>query len=167
MDSFFKYNDYPITKIISVDDDYINDGLVNLSKKYPNVTFVSANCRIGQLAAIDLSLTFIDTEFYYNTEEDWETLGPGYIDEVLPIMMKNKHYAQGLTARTFTMKKYNYKNGVEMPSSFGYRSLSFNPSLRRKSHYRNIIYKRFLGFSGFTYWDTWASGSGAYERCIS
>ena len=67
LNSFFKNNDYPVTKIVSVDDDYINDGLVNLAKKYPNVTFVSANCRMGQLSAIDLSLTLIDTEIYYNS----------------------------------------------------------------------------------------------------
>lgn len=67
LDSFFKNNDYPITKIIAVDDDYINDAFLDLVKKYPNITFVSANCRMGQLAAIDLSLTLIDTEIYYNT----------------------------------------------------------------------------------------------------
>ena len=67
LDSFFMNNDYPVTKIIAVDDDYINYGLVNLAKKYPNVTFISANCKIGQLAALDISLLFIDTEIYYNS----------------------------------------------------------------------------------------------------
>lgn len=59
--SFFENNDYPITKIFAIDDDYVNDGLLDMVKTYPNITFISANCRMGQLSAIDISLEFVDT----------------------------------------------------------------------------------------------------------
>lgn len=92
---------------------------------------------------------------------------PGYFDEALPVMKQHLNYAQALSARASKMIKQKYKFGAEIPAKFLYQSLSFNPSLRRKSHYNNIFYKRFLGFSGFTNWDSWGTGSGVYELCIS
>jgi hypothetical protein len=69
--SFFKQNTYPIEEIIVVDDDFINEGFNALKHKFPNITWISTNLKVGQLYAIDIAYKFVKTEYYFHSEEDW------------------------------------------------------------------------------------------------
>jgi hypothetical protein len=64
-------NTYPIKEIIVIDDDIINDGFNEIKQKYPNITWVSTNMKVGQLFAIDIAYKFVKTDFYFHSEEDW------------------------------------------------------------------------------------------------
>jgi hypothetical protein len=48
-------NTYPTKEIIVVDDDVIFEGFDEMKQKYPNITWVSTNMKVGQLFAIDIT----------------------------------------------------------------------------------------------------------------
>lgn len=86
----------------------------------------------------------------------------GYFEEALPLIQQHYNYAQVLSARSYAMETEGYEFGAVIPDRFQYQSLSFNPSLRRKSHYIEHFHKKYLGYSGFTNWASWGTGCGRY-----
>lgn len=49
--------------------------------KYPNITWISANRRVGQAFAIDIAYTLINAPYYFHCEDDWLFLKPGFLEE--------------------------------------------------------------------------------------
>lgn len=49
LQSFFQYNTYPITKLVIGHDGADNPKLRNMINKYPNITWVITNIKVGQL----------------------------------------------------------------------------------------------------------------------
>lgn len=47
--------------------------------KYPNITFMSTNLKVGQFYAVDLIYKYIKTEYYFHSEEDFLFILPGFI----------------------------------------------------------------------------------------
>ena len=79
LSSFFKHNTYPLTKIVAIHDGQTNAQLEKVISEYPNITWIITNFNVGQLAALDQAFKYIDTEYYFQSEEDWEFLRPGFI----------------------------------------------------------------------------------------
>lgn len=69
--SFFKYNTYPLSKIVAIHDGESNQNLLEIIDRYPNITWIIANIQIGQLSAIDQAYKHIETDYFFHTEDDW------------------------------------------------------------------------------------------------
>ena len=59
--------------------------MIFLMKKYPNLTWLLTGEHVGQLAAIDMAYSLVETEYIFHSEDDWLYIKPGYIEESLEI----------------------------------------------------------------------------------
>lgn len=148
LDSFFKYNTYPIKKFIIIDDSgekNINDFCLT---DYPNENFqlIYNDKNIGQIESIDKAYNFVDTKWIFHCEEDWIFIKKGFIEESLRIFK-----LEGDRLFTVWLRPYNHtsehpiiivedKDYNYMDKNFTYFfegiehtwcGFTFNPGLRR------------------------------------
>jgi hypothetical protein len=50
------------------------------------IRWLATGKRIGQMAAIDLAYNFVETEYIFHCEDDWEFYAPGFIERSLVIL---------------------------------------------------------------------------------
>lgn len=50
---------------------------------YPNITWIISNIRVGQVTGVDQAYKYIETDYYFHWEDDWEYLRPGFIEYCL------------------------------------------------------------------------------------
>lgn len=148
LDSFIKYNTYPIKKIIIIED----SGKKNINNfclvDYPNENFqlIYNEKNIGQIESIDKAYSFVDTKWIFHCEEDWIFTKKGFIEESLRIfkLEGDKLFTVWLRPYNSTSghpivkadnKDYNYMN---RDFSYFYQGIkhtwcgfTFNPGLRR------------------------------------
>lgn len=148
LDSFIKYNTYPIKKFIIIDDSGKNNINDFCLKNYPNENFklIYNDKNIGQVESIDKAYNFVDTKWIFHCEEDWVFIKKGFIEESLRIfkMEGNKLFTVWLRPYNHTSghpivktkdKDYNY---MDRNYSYKYKGIkhvwcgfTFNPGLRR------------------------------------
>jgi len=153
LDSFFKFNTYPIKKYVVIEDSgkpNIND---HLKEKYKDHNFVWIDNpkNLGQMKSIDLAYAHVDTEYIFHCEEDWEFYRSGFIEDSLEVLESNKKIIQ------VWLREVNDTNGHPLDpqyyaSSIGgkkfrllamhyfsvWNGFSFNPGLRRLRDYELI-----------------------------
>ena len=68
LDSFFKYNTYPIKEVIITEDSTEGKKLEKLVSKYKNQNFklIVNETRIGQIKSIDKAYKEVDTEYVFH-----------------------------------------------------------------------------------------------------
>ncbi|MDO5089762.1 MAG: glycosyltransferase, partial [Leptotrichiaceae bacterium] len=95
LDSFFKYNTYPIKKIIITEDSTEGNRLRKLISKYKNQNFhlIVNEKREGQLKCIDKAYKEVDTEYVFHCEDDWEFLRKGFIEKSIEVIEDNPKIA--------------------------------------------------------------------------
>ena len=148
LDSFVKYNTYPIKKIIIIEDTdkkNINDFCLT---DYPNENFqlIYNEKNIGQVESVDKAYYFVDTKWIFHCEEDWLFTKNGFIEESLKIFKSegDKLFTVWLRPYNCTSghpivknndKKYHY---MARDFSYVYKGIkhtwcgfTFNPGLRR------------------------------------
>jgi hypothetical protein len=96
LSSFFKKNDYPIEKVIIVEDGVYNDSMTELMDVYSNCTWLMTGqskdgVHPGQLKAIDMAYSLVETEWVFHSEDDWQFIEPGFIKESMEIMKANRN----------------------------------------------------------------------------
>lgn len=146
--SFFKFNTYPIKKIIIIDDSCISNCINNCLSVIPeNIeTHVIYNeTNLGQIASIDKAYSLVDTEYIFHCEDDWEFYDYGFIEKSMEILSDNE--------KIFTVWLREYKNfrvvqnghpvideihnnkyklmGVFQERTNIWSGFTFNPGLRR------------------------------------
>lgn len=149
--SFIKTNTYQIKKYIIIEDSGkigINDFLKETYKDL-DILLIYNEKNIGQLKSIDKAYSYIDTEYIFHCEEDWEFYKPKYIEYSLEILENEpkifqcwlredgdtnghpietiNHNINGVNYRLVTL---NYL-GV-------WHGFSFNPTLIRYNDYKII-----------------------------
>ena len=87
MESFEKYNTYPITRGIIIEDSaedisYARDIL----KSIPNLELINTGGRQGQIKNIDRCFATIDTKYVFHCEDDFAFTKPGFIENSIKIM---------------------------------------------------------------------------------
>ena len=88
LDSFFKFNTYPIKEIIIIDDSgktVVNDFLLK-RYKYSNFILLYNKRNIGQVNSIDIAYRYITTKYVFHCEEDWEFLEYNFIINSMKIL---------------------------------------------------------------------------------
>jgi hypothetical protein len=98
--SFFRFNTYPLKKIIVIHDGRLTKGITQMMTLYRNITFVVTGRNIGQLAAIDHAYQMIATPYFFHSEDDWEFLLPGFVEFGLHVLQHDTKVA-GLLMRPF------------------------------------------------------------------
>jgi hypothetical protein len=149
LDSFFAFNTHPVAGAVIVEDGGAY-GINDFATQYhPQVTLIYASQRIGQIKAIDLAYSLVDTPYIFHCEDDWEFHAAGFIEKSLAVLEQhqkvcqvwiralddtNNHPLQTLTHHAhgvpFRLLETHFRDM--------WHGFSFNPGLRRLSDYREI-----------------------------
>jgi hypothetical protein len=93
LSSFFKYNTYPIYKIIIIEDSGIPNCIDEAIKEIPdNVEkcIIYNKKNMGQSKSIDKAYNLVETEYIFHCEDDWEFYDYGFIEKSLEILKFNE-----------------------------------------------------------------------------
>ena len=165
LDSFFKFNTYPIERFIVTEDsaqEDIFDACIRLNKKYNNVLeFMFNENKLGQSKSIDKAYQTVTTKYVFHCEEDWEFYRSGFIEDSIRILEsspkilqawirpKNDRILNKISEKVFELN--GMKIRAVLPASFStgdtnedgtpmivknYMGFSWNPGLKRISDYR-------------------------------
>lgn len=153
IESFIKYNTYPIKETIIIDDSGqigCNDEVI---AKYTHVLHINSiynEKNIGQIESIDKMYACVKTPWIFHCEEDWEFLQPGFIEKSMKVFDENPEDP----IFTIWLRPHNDTNGVpiiydslkrgyyEISRYYDYYwydnhiiwgGMTFNPGLRRTS----------------------------------
>lgn len=165
LDSFFKYNTYPIQRFIVTEDSAdpnVFEECRQLNKKYGNfLEFMFNDKKLGQSKSIDKAYNTVTTKYVFHCEEDWEFYRSGFIEDSIRILSstskilqawirpKNDRILNKISDKIFEI------NGMKvrpvLPASFStgdknedgspmivrnYMGFSWNPGLKRMSDYK-------------------------------
>lgn len=146
--SFFKFNTYPIKKIIIVEDSGIpQDFSAIKSICTVPLEIIENETNIGQIASIDKAYSKIETDYIFHCEEDWEFFNQGFIEKSFEILKENpKIFTVWLRSHSDTKNhaiEKDHKFFIEGSTDFYYLmnqyhkkvwcGFTFNPGLRRTS----------------------------------
>ena len=165
LDSFFKFNTYPIERFIITEDsaqEEVFDACDELNKKYNNsLEFMFNENKLGQSKSIDKAYSTVTTKYVFHCEEDWEFYRHGFIEDSIRILsasekilqawirQKNDRILNKISERVFELN--GMKVRAVLPASFStgdfnedgtpmivrdYMGFSWNPGLKRMSDYR-------------------------------
>lgn len=161
LDSLEQFNTYPVRQLIITEDsgdEKVLECLPRGWKEYCKV-FVN-NPKLGQLASIDLAYSSVETEWVFHCEDDWQFYRPGFIEDSMLLLKKDKQALQ-VWLRSFAHdlqvhSPYVYLGERKQLESVVYYELmsrkeewqgfSFNPGLRRLVDYKlHAPYQQFAG----------------------
>lgn len=151
LDSFFKFNTYPIKKYIIVEDSgkpTINNFLKEKYSEY-NMLWIDNATNLGQMKSIDIAYSFVDTEYIFHCEEDWEFYREGFIEDSMEVLESDSKLIQVWLREVDDTNGHPIENEYHNVGSKKYRLLitkyydvwngfSFNPGLRRLYDYELI-----------------------------
>jgi len=153
LDSFFKLNTYPYVAF-HVHNDSVKAIPKEIKERYKdkNITWHEGTKR-GLSAAWDYLVALVETEYFFNLEDDWLFYEGGnirfieqsfrlidYCDQVW--IRSELDHMHGLSKRQFLLNAVNYRDVLKTKDWCGF---TFNPSLRKKSKWLSWFPK---GISG-------------------
>ena len=153
LNTFFKFNSYPIKKIIITEDAGCEEVYSVIPQGYEAFfTIIVNSVNIGQIRSIDKAYALVDTEYVFHCEEDWDFYRAGFIEDSKAILAAN-HQVYQVRLRSFyhdIARDYPFhslgqvvKSGHVvahrlMSSNDQWQGFSFNPGLIRLSDYQKI-----------------------------
>ena len=161
LDSFFKFNTYPIKEIIITEDSGDQNIHNIIPEKYKsNFNLIINKNNIGQIRSIDKAYSKVKSKYIFHCEEDWLFYRKGFIEDSKSVLEADSNIYQ-VWLRSFyhdVKRDYPFHSlGEEIPthgpvahkllsSREKWQGFSFNPGLRRKSDYLKITggYSSFL-----------------------
>lgn len=171
LESFFKFNTYPIEEFLIYEDsgcEGIND---ELKKLYPDIKWIEPKERTGQITALDSLWQSVKTEYAFTMEDDWETYKSGFIEKSMFILEKHEKIMQVWLREKEDTNQHpvdwssNLDFGIMKTNNGLWAGTCFNPSLKRKSDYDLIkSYGKHTQFSFKTPWKSEAAISQLYYR---
>lgn len=165
LDSFFKFNTYPIERFIITEDsaqEEVFDACNRLNKKYDNfIEFMFNKNKLGQSKSIDKAYSTVTTKYVFHCEEDWEFYRSGFIEDSIRILEsspkilqawirpKNDRVLNKISEKVFELNGMKIRAVLPVSFSTGdtnedgtpmivkdYMGFSWNPGLKRISDYR-------------------------------
>jgi len=162
IESFNKFNTYPITKFLLIDDsgdkkfkEEANKILSSLLKEY-DYSLIFNKKRQGQIKSIDYAYNLVETQYIFHLEDDWKFYQSYFIEHSFKLMdVDSKLITVWLRELNDTMdhpvgKDYKFVTYLEdnqplFVSKFfyledfkGWSGFTFNPGLRRYKDYKTI-----------------------------
>lgn len=162
LQSFIKYNTYPIDRYLLIDDSANLQTFQNIEKlnqKFGNILELYFNYeKLGQVKSIDKIYSLVDTDYIFHCEDDWEFYKYDFIQDSIELLNfdykiiqpvirpKNDRYDVGISQEVFKTlnglkyrKLYNVSYLVDPSINrwvLNYGGFTLNPSLRRTSDYK-------------------------------
>ena len=137
LDSFFKFNTYPLHSFIIIEDSGQKD--LKLRAKYPLITWIDNEYNIGQWASIDRAYSLVKTKYIFHCEDDWEFYASGFIEKSRQALEQDKSIVTVSVREhsNFNIDKKQINGYYKFkPSGSLFKSLTFNPGLRRLDDYK-------------------------------
>ena len=151
LESFIKYNTYPIKETYIIDDSGIvgcNDLVIEPFLSVLNIKMIYNKINIGQIQSIDKVYSYVTTKYIFHCEEDWEFLQSGFIEKSLCIFKechKEKLYTVWLRPHNCTsghpiLYDSTQRGYYKMKPDFSYEDkgdiytwcgFTFNPGVRQ------------------------------------
>lgn len=140
LESFFKYNTYPIKRFKIIDDSTYPEIFFFIKEKYHDIEWTFNTERLGQSASIDILYSDIDTKYIFHMEDDWKFLQEGFIEDSLVYMEEDPKILQAWLRGPEDTNGHPLQIKARYDKvSYGYQGkwhgFSFNPGLRRLSDY--------------------------------
>lgn len=166
IDSFLDMNTYPIEKYIVIDNSTLenaHDEIESILENIDNKLIIVNETNIGQVASIDKAYGFVESDYIFHCEDDWEFFKESFIEKSMDVLNGRPDvYNINLRVRFDNEKgslhpisdKMETKNGtIYCEYIYGYfgvwHGFSWNPGLRRLSDYNQIKpYKRYHNEQG-------------------
>jgi len=137
LDSFFKYNTYPIAEFLMTDDSGNSAIAKELYDLYGDKFKIFHNNHIGLSKSLDILFTNASNEYIFHLEDDWEFDRPGFIEDSLSIM-KDKTINQVWVRHSWDTPHKCNEDG-SLPIWQEWNGYSWNPGLRYKSDYLKMF----------------------------
>ena len=146
LDSFHKFNTYPIKKFIVIDDSGIAGCNNDLIKKYPLIKFIDNPQNIGQVRSIDKAYSMVTTPYVFHMEEDWEFYKEGFIEACLEVIdlddkiicvwtRDQTDILHPLLSDVYLTESGNKIQRVSWGFDGHWHGFTFNPSLKKMKDY--------------------------------
>lgn len=153
LDSFFACNTYEgVKRVLIWEDSYFYPHFVDTSEKYTgrDISVLHTRPRLGQLLGIDVAYKYVDTEYIFHCEDDWEFYGKSFIETSFPILESSPKILQVHLRKLdelFPMGTLDYT--VDASKKFAiiragktetglWHGFSLNPGLRRLADYKAL-----------------------------
>lgn len=168
LESFFKYNTYPIKEFIISDDS--GKELPEWRLQFTEVKWLDIAPNNNQIASLDMLWSFVETPYAFQMEDDWEFLRPGFIEasmsvlerkpDVLMVWLKSLE-PENVSPIEWTTKGYGIFK--RLPNLWSWHR--FNPSLKRKADYDLIApFSKHTIFNREKPWKAEADISQVYHK---
>lgn len=152
LQSFLKYNTYPIDEFIIIEDSPDIVKLNRVLEKFPGIKFTVLynDPQIGQLRSIDRAYSLVKTDYIFHCEDDWLFYRTGFIEKSLSVLLENdevisvwlreqndtnNHPLEERIFQTADGVQYKY---LQLGFQGGFHGFTFNPGLRRTKDYELI-----------------------------
>ena len=153
LDSFVSCNTYEgVKRILIMEDSYEYPHFVEQSGAYAayDISVLLTRPRLGQLLGIDVAYKYVDTEYIFHCEDDWEFYGRSFLETSFPILESSPMVLQVHLRKLdelFPMGVLKYT--VDASGKFAiihegktehglWHGFSFNPGLRRLADYKRL-----------------------------
>jgi GT2 family glycosyltransferase len=85
--SFYKFNTYPINKVVIVEDSGISQNFETVKTiVQDNLEIIVNETNEGQIPSIDKAYATVETDYIFHCEEDWEFFHSGFIEKSFEIL---------------------------------------------------------------------------------
>ena len=153
LESFVKYNNYPIKKAIITEDsglDEVHSAIPESMRKYCET--IINRPKLGQIASIDLAYSKVDTPYIFHCEDDWEFYRPNFIEDsklileqrpdILQVWLRSYYHDIAIHSGYHYLGERELVEGIPcyhvLSTKEGWYGFSFNPGLKRLSDYKQI-----------------------------
>jgi len=91
LDSFFKYNEYPIERYIITEDSadpkvFEECERLNQEKYNGKLEFIFNYEKLGHLMSVDKAYSMVETDYVFHCQEDWEFLKGNFIEPSIKVL---------------------------------------------------------------------------------
>ena len=151
IDSFNKFNTYPIKEFIIVDDSGNADTHYALKEMYPDYTLILEPQNRGLIQCIDDAYSRVKTPYIFHCEDDWKFIRGGFIEksitildnkpEIMQVWIRGWDHPNGhpIEPETFNISGVGYRIvSSSPPHDPAWHGFTFNPGLRRVSDYLRL-----------------------------
>jgi len=137
--TFDMFNTYPLHSFIIIEDSGVKGCNNQLKDEYPFITWIDNECNIGQWASIDRAYSMVKTEYVFHCEDDWEFYADSFIEKSKQVLEQDKSIV------TVSLREHSDFNIEKKPINGYYKfkptgslfkSLTFNPGLRKLADYK-------------------------------
>jgi hypothetical protein len=160
IDSFLSLNNYPIEKIIVVEDSTIIGMKDKILSKYDNaIELIFNDVRIGQAKSIDKAYSAVNTEYILHCEDDYVFTGnPNFISNSIDILKEREDIHQiwirhlnnfyvshgGQGVKQFHDEVLTTSNGIQyrlvrIADDRLWSGFTWNPNIKRTTDYRKMF----------------------------